>query len=209
MAAAMKYLGDGAIIKLLEKHGCPTPFHVVRMRFLGEIASPALGISPAKSIQSFWPDGMPEFDSQAEVERLYGGLMGLWNHLARHEKGVPVKLLPMPKLRTWDDLADILRIRREEIGAFLDGLSIGGMEDILPAPLMKAVADLGRLAELLNEIENRVADSTRDTSGLSLFDSEAALRDHSASIEKMLSAITLVSATMRRDMMAGAGGRLH
>ena len=34
-----KYVGDAAFERFLQKHDCPTPFHVVRMRFLGEIAS--------------------------------------------------------------------------------------------------------------------------------------------------------------------------
>jgi len=31
----LSYVGDGAIQKLLMRYGCPTPFHVVRMRFWG------------------------------------------------------------------------------------------------------------------------------------------------------------------------------
>ena len=208
MAVAMKYVGDGAIKKLLERHGCPTPFHVVRMRFLGEIASPALGISPTKSIESFWPNGMPEFDSQAEVEKLYGGLMGLWNHLARHQGGVPVKLHEMSKLRTWEDLAGGLRMRHEEVDAFVDGLAVTGMEAMVSAPLMKAISNLQRLADLLSEAEAAIADSAQETKGASLPDGENALRDHSASIEKMLSAVVMVSADLRRDMVAKPK-RLH
>ncbi len=49
-----KYPGDAAFQRLLEKYSCPTPFHVVRMRFLGEIASLDFGASPIKTIESFW-----------------------------------------------------------------------------------------------------------------------------------------------------------
>ena len=46
--------GDAALQRLLEKYNCPTAFHVVRMRFLGEIASLDFGASPIKTIESFW-----------------------------------------------------------------------------------------------------------------------------------------------------------
>ena len=35
---------------LLERYRCPVPFHEVRTRFLGNIASPGIGISPIKMV---------------------------------------------------------------------------------------------------------------------------------------------------------------
>ena len=32
-----KYPGDAAFQRLLEKYNCPTPFHVVRMRFRSKV----------------------------------------------------------------------------------------------------------------------------------------------------------------------------
>ncbi len=40
-----KYAGDAAFKVFLRRYDCPTPFHVVRMRFVGWIASPALAAS--------------------------------------------------------------------------------------------------------------------------------------------------------------------
>lgn len=81
------YAGDGAIQKLLTRSGCPTPFHVVRMRFWGEIVSPAQKVSPVKTIEALWPAGLPTFDSAEEANAFFQALMGLWNHLAGYQGG--------------------------------------------------------------------------------------------------------------------------
>ena len=57
-----KYPGDVAFQRLLQQYECPTPFHVVRMRFLGEIASLDFGASPIKTIESRWDGDLPGFD---------------------------------------------------------------------------------------------------------------------------------------------------
>ncbi len=54
-----KYPGNAALQRLLEKHNCPTPFHVVLFRFLGEIASLDFGARPLKIVESFWDDDLP------------------------------------------------------------------------------------------------------------------------------------------------------
>jgi len=46
-----KYSGDAAFQRLLETYSCPTPFHVVRMRFLGGIGSIEKKASPIKTIE--------------------------------------------------------------------------------------------------------------------------------------------------------------
>jgi hypothetical protein len=51
--AKFSYVGDAALKRLVERFGCPVPFHVVCMRFWGEIVSPLLQTSPIKTIESF------------------------------------------------------------------------------------------------------------------------------------------------------------
>ena len=39
---------DDEVRVLLERYRCPLPFHEVRARFLGNIATPIIGASPVK-----------------------------------------------------------------------------------------------------------------------------------------------------------------
>src|SRR5262245_52061294 len=73
------YAGDANLKRLLERYRCPLPFHVVRMRFWGEIVSPSLRASPIKTIESFWPNGLPAFGDAAQANAFFQALMGLWN----------------------------------------------------------------------------------------------------------------------------------
>ena len=72
-----KYSGDAAFQRFLEKCNCPTPFHVVRMRFLGAIASLALDARPIKTIESFWDGDLPVFDREGETSTFFQVMMGL------------------------------------------------------------------------------------------------------------------------------------
>ena len=49
--ASLRYVGDIRIRELLRAHDCPTPFHAVRTRFLGNIATPRLDASPIETIK--------------------------------------------------------------------------------------------------------------------------------------------------------------
>lgn len=45
-----KLPGDAVVKALIEKYDCPVPFHEVRTRFLGNIATPELSASPLQMI---------------------------------------------------------------------------------------------------------------------------------------------------------------
>ena len=49
---SLRYAGDKAVRALLERYACPTSFHVVRTRLLGNIATPKLDASPLRAIES-------------------------------------------------------------------------------------------------------------------------------------------------------------
>jgi hypothetical protein len=74
------------------------PFHEVRTRFLGNIASPIMGASPMKELESLWGGELPEFENIEAANELIGALvMGLWNRLTRHQEprtGQPLPLNP-------------------------------------------------------------------------------------------------------------------
>ena len=69
---------DAEIRLLLARYKCTVPFHAVRTRFLGNIASPALNVSPIEVVKSLWGGELPEFESTDEVNELMAMLvMGL------------------------------------------------------------------------------------------------------------------------------------
>jgi len=132
--------GDGAVQKLLTRYGCPTPFHVVRMRFWGKIVSPAQKVSPVKTIESLWPAGLPTFDSAEEADAFFQILMGLWNRLTGYQSGSPsLKLTKVGAIKSREGLHAAAKIRVEELhDGFMRGFT--GGEDHLDVP--SGVGDL-------------------------------------------------------------------
>jgi hypothetical protein len=73
---------DDRVRGLLERYRCPVPFHAVRARLLGTIASPNPQASPIKMVESLWGGTLPPFDTLDAANQLIGALvMGLWNRL--------------------------------------------------------------------------------------------------------------------------------
>ena len=93
---SFKYVGDQSVRALLTRYACPLPFHAVRTRFLGNIATPKLNASPVQTIKSLWGGELPEFDDMVAVNELFEVLMNLWNALAKHQSGTtPYRLARM------------------------------------------------------------------------------------------------------------------
>ena len=75
------------VLSLLKEYDCPVPYHEVRTRFLGNIATPAITASPMHIVKGLWGGELPEFESLEAVNDLVGALInGLWNSLTRHQK---------------------------------------------------------------------------------------------------------------------------
>jgi hypothetical protein len=100
---------DEEIRILLEHYRCPVPFHEVRARFLGNIATPAVGVSPIKMVERLWSGELPEFNSIDAANALIGALiMGLWNRLTRHqERSAPFRLVRPAVMATREGLATL------------------------------------------------------------------------------------------------------
>jgi hypothetical protein len=153
------YVGDGAIQKLLKRYGCPTPFHVVRMRFWGEIVSPAQKVSPVKTIEGFWPVGLPTFENADEANAFFQALMGLWNHLAGYQGGSPsLKLTKVGAINSREGLHAATTIRVEELHeGFMRGFT-GGQEDMdVPAGVGDLLTRIEKGIELLATARNTLA----------------------------------------------------
>jgi hypothetical protein len=108
---------DEEIRVLLEHYRCPVPFHEVRARFLGNIATLAVGVAPIKMVERLWGGELPEFNSIDAANELIGALiMGLWNRLTRHqERSAPFRLMRIDVMATREDLVTLATIRCQEL----------------------------------------------------------------------------------------------
>lgn len=147
MKKTAKVPAEKAVKALLVKHACPVPFHQVRTRFLGSIATPEMAVSPLQVIKDLWGGELPVFDSMDEVNTLLDALVqGLWNELTRHQKrSQPFRLTRTPMDATASNLGLYARIRLEELDGFMEGLFNG--EDAIDLP-ERAHEAVGHLAEL-------------------------------------------------------------
>jgi hypothetical protein len=138
---------DAEVIALLERYKCPTPFHEVRTRFLGNIASPVLGASPMETFKQLWGGELPEFDSMEAVDELLNVLVaGLWNRLTAHQSSRnPFRLLRFDVTQTREGLKRFALVRRQELDGFVEGLF--GLEEHIDLP-ERAHQALGVLAEM-------------------------------------------------------------
>ena len=150
---SLKYVGDRSVRALLARYACPIPFHAVRTRFLGNIATPKLDASPVQTIKSLWGGDLPEFDDMVAVNELFEALMSLWNALAKHQSGTnPYRLARMAVTPDPDDLRRVCRTRTEELEGFIDGL-FGDEEVIdLPERANEALDHLGEINAMMHGI---------------------------------------------------------
>ena len=140
-------VSDDEARALLSRYRCPVPFHVVRTRFLGDIAHPSISTSPVDAVKALWSDEFPEFDSLDAVNELLRVLvMGLWNGLTRHqERNKPFRLVRVETPETREALAHIALIRREELNGFVEGLFGTAQTIELPERAHRALDALSKL----------------------------------------------------------------
>jgi hypothetical protein len=119
----LKYIGDKRIRDLLARYDCPVPFHAVRTRLLGNIATPRLDASPVQTIKDLWGGEFPPVDSMDDLNTLLQDLMSLWNTLARHHPQTrPFKLTRVASKSNVNGIEQLCRIRTEEFEGFTEGL---------------------------------------------------------------------------------------
>jgi len=143
-----KYPGDAVFERMLDKYDCPLLLDVLKMRFLGAIASPDFGVSPLTVVRGCWERELPEFADETEAGAFFETIMSLWNRLARHQNGVRVKLTKPTRLRDWSDMSDMFHVRGSEIiEGFLqsfDDTSVSGV----PEPLEEFLDTLEKIGLL-------------------------------------------------------------
>lgn len=147
MKKTAKAPSEKTVRALLAQHGCPVPFHAVRTRFLGNIATPGLSASPVRIVEGLWGGELPVFESMDEANELIQALVnGLWNELTRHQKrSQPFRLTRVPLEPTAANLGHYGRVRLEELDGFIEGLFDG--EEAIDLPERAHIA-IGHLSEL-------------------------------------------------------------
>ena len=148
---------------MLLRLGCPTPLHVLRTLFLGNIASPRLDVSPMAPVAQAWGGEMPEFASTAEVEEVFGVLVqGLWNRLSEHQSTRnPFRLPRFEVSATRQALRDLARMRAQELKGFVDGLFGTEDEMLLPKKAHEAVVALSELHKMFDGAAALLADEAK------------------------------------------------
>jgi hypothetical protein len=195
---------DDEVRALLVRYRCPVPFHEVRTRFLGNIASPGMGVSPIKVVEGLWGGKLPEFETIEAANELVGALvMGLWNRLSRHQdRNAPFRLTRIETEATREGLAALAMLRRQELEGFVEGLF--GKEEALDLP-ERAHRGLGTLSEMRALFEGAEAVAMDETKPGTVRDMEKTLRllrQMTRDAERELHAVLLSCARARRQMLA-------
>ena len=98
--------------------------HVLRMWFLGAIASPLMEVSPIQLVTQAWGGELPEFASEVAAEELFQALLGgWWNRLSEHQNARSPFRLPRSEVKpTRPALLALALARQQELAGFVDGL---------------------------------------------------------------------------------------
>jgi hypothetical protein len=190
---------------LLEKHECPVPFHEVRARFLGNIATPAMSAAPLQIIKDLWGGELPPFDSIDEVNELLDALVqGLWNDLTRHQKrSRPFRLTRMSMEPTAANLHRYGLVRLEELGGFIEGLFNG--EDVIDLPVRahEAVDDLAEMRAVMAGICELVSRAPDAHDAIQIDATFKHLRELTRIMEAEIHEAVLSCTRARRQMLEG------
>lgn len=154
---------DKEVQSLLVRYKCPTPFHVVRTLFMGDIASTRRDASPLGALAQIWGGEMPVFASQEDVEEVTGTLVqGLWNRLADHQNSRnPFRLTRSEVLPTRQSLHDLALLRAQELEGFADGLFGSEDEMVLPQKAHDALQTLAELYSVFGGTAKLLADEEK------------------------------------------------
>lgn len=190
---------------LLDRYHCPVPFHAVRARFLGNIASPDMQSSPIKMVEALWGGALPIFASIDEANELMGALvMGLWNRLIRHrERSASFRLMRMEVPATREGMAKLARLRREELEGFVEGL-FGAKESLdLPERAHKALGALAEIRAMVEGAQVVAQDPNKPAASDDIVTTIAHLRQMTRIAEHEMHEAVLSCTRARRQMLAG------
>ena len=205
MKKTAKAPSEKTVRALLKKHACPVPFHEVRTRFLGNIATPELSASPLRIVEGLWGGELPVFESMDEANELIGALVqGLWNDLTRHQKrSQPFRLTRVPLEPTAANLGHYGLVRLEELDGFIEGLFNGEEVVDLPERAHKAVGHLSELRAMMAGICELVSRDPNAADRTKLETTFKHLRELTRIMETEIHEAVLSCTRARRQMLEG------
>jgi len=196
-------VSDKEVVAMLERYHCPVPFHIVRTRFLGNIATPGQQVSPMDMVKALWGGELPLFDSLDALNELLGTLvMGLWNQLTSHqERSAPFRLTRLEVTATRDGLAQMALLRRQEIDGFVDGLFGPAAELELPDRAHRALDALSGARALMETVQEVALDLNKPAKSIDLADTLKHVRELTRIAEHEIHEAVLARARARRQFL--------
>lgn len=191
---------------LLARYACPVPFHAVRTRFLGNIATPSMTASPVGVLHSLWGGELPVFESQDDVNELMRVLvMGVWNRLSQHqERSAPFRLTRLEAPRSRSGLGVLARTRLEELDGFFEGFFAEEQTLDLPERAHRGVHILGDLRGIYAAIVELLQDETKAASAGEIEVTLRHVRDTTRIAEREMHEIVLACKRARRQFLETA-----
>jgi hypothetical protein len=192
---------------LLQAYACPVPFHEVRTRFLGNIATPSMSASPIAVVKNLWGGELPEFKSLDAVNELIGVLInGFWNSLTRHQKrSEPFRLVRTSVPETRAGLSELALIRRQELDGFMEGLFGGADELDLPAKASSALDTLGEVRAMIAGVNQIASDASKPAELSDIATTMKHVRELTRIAENEINRIVFDCTRARRQLMGRVG----
>ena len=196
---------DEQVRLLLVLYRCPVPFHIVRTRILGSIASPELDASPIETVKGLWGKDLPVASHKELIDAL---VMGLWNRLARHqERKVPFRLLQFDLPSDREGLRRLALIRHEEVKGFVEGL-FGPKEELdLPDRAYRTLDQLSQICEFLCTVQEARSHPLEHMTQAEIANTLGTLRTLTGIAEHEIHEAVLSCARARRAMLRGLTAR--
>lgn len=205
---------DDEVRALLRRYQCPVPFHAVRTRFLGNIATPATQTSPMETVSALWGGELPAFDTLDAANELIGALvMGLWNRLSRHqERSAPFRLTRIDVSVTRERLEEFALIREEELDGFIEGLFGANKSLDLPERAHRALGVLAEIRAMLDGVREVASNPSKPATPADIAATLGHLREFTRIAEHEMHELVLACTRARRQllrMMPAAKPVLH
>ncbi|EDP63897.1 hypothetical protein BAL199_14717 [alpha proteobacterium BAL199] len=200
-------IDERAVRQILDRYACPVPYHEVRARFLGSIATPVIGASPVVVVQNLWGGELPEFESLEAANELIGILVnGLWNGLTRHQKRTePFRVIRLVVPATREGIAQLALTRRQEVDGFVEGLFAGQGEIDLPDKSNEALNVLGEIRAMMDGVHVLATDESKPAPSAELEKTLKYVQQLSRTIEQEMNAVLLDCTRARRAAMRETG----
>jgi hypothetical protein len=196
---------EQAVRQILERYACPVPYHELRTRFLGLIATPLDRVAPMQVVKDLWGGELPAFDSIDDLNELLDTLInGLWNDLTKHQKrSAPFRLVRPTLGLTAIDLGNYALIRQQEIEGFIEGLFNGKDRIDLPERAHEALGHLGELRAMMAGICDLVERDAKAESKTALETTFKHVRELTRIMEAEIHEAVLSCSRARREMLEG------